>query len=433
MIIGTGYVGLVQGVCLAELGHNVVCIDLDQAKIDLLNSGIPTIHEKNLAKLLKKNLKTKRLTFGTNLKDHIKNQEIIFIAVGTPPDEDGKADLKHVLHAAKEIGQALSLEKPSKSLIVVNKSTVPVGTGKLVKEETAKYFKGSFSVISNPEFLREGWAINDFFNPDRVIIGAEQKDLKASKKLAKIYSFTNSPVLITSLEAAEIIKYASNAFLATQISFINSLAELCEKVGANIDEISQGMKLDQRIGKKALFNAGVGYGGSCLPKDVKALIKTASQYEVDFRILKQVDLVNLAQRQKFVKQINKKIVKLKNKKIAVWGLAFKRDTDDVRESPAITIIEELVSSGAKINAYDPAANHNFLQVVPQVTTFNDMYECLKDTDALVVLTDWDQFKKADLTKIKHFLKNPLIFDGRNIFNPTKMQKLGFEYYSVGRR
>ncbi len=425
-IIGTGYVGLVQGVCLADLGNEVVCVDIDAEKIAKLKNGISPIYEPGIEELIKENMTAKRISFDTSLAKNIKDSEMIFIAVGTPPDEDGRADLQYVLAAAEEIGKNLDGYK-----IIVNKSTVPIGTGKLVKKTIAKFYSGDFDVVSNPEFLREGSAVTDFLSPDRVVIGADN-GRSAAEKVAKLYEVLRAPILITNLETAEMIKYASNSYLATQISFINSIARICDQVGADVSEVARGMKLDKRIGEKAFLSAGLGYGGSCFPKDVQALIQIARANNVDFTILEQVEAVNKSQRQNMILKIKAKLGDLKDKKIALWGLAFKPKTDDLRDAPALTIIESLLALGAKVSVFDPVATANAKKLFTDLEFSNSSIEACSGAYALVISTDWDEFKQVDLMKVKSLLKTPIIFDGRNIYNPLEMKKLGFEYFGVGR-
>lgn len=426
IVIGTGYVGLVQGVCLAELGNEVVNIDIDKNKIAKLKKGISPIYEPGIEELIVKNQTAGRISFDTELKKHIKNSEIIFIAVGTPPDKDGRADLQYVLAVAKEIGRNLKGYQ-----IIVNKSTVPIGTGMVVKNTISQYYKGDFDVVSNPEFLKEGTALEDFMHPDRIVIG-DSNGQKAAKKVAKLYEVLNSPILITNLETAEMIKYASNSYLATQISFINSIGNICEKVGANVCEVANGMKLDSRIGHKAFLNAGLGYGGSCFPKDVEALIQIARDNKVKFKILEDVEAVNKLQRQKFVHLVKTKLGNFKGKELAVWGLAFKPKTDDIRDAPSVTIVEGLLSLGAKIVAFDPVAEKNFKRIFPTVKFKNRAIDACYKADALLVLTEWNEFKQVDLAQVKKYLNTPIIFDGRNIYSTESMQELGFQYYSIGR-
>lgn len=425
-VIGTGYVGLVQGVCLAELGNQVVCIDIDEKKIGKLREGISPIYEPGIEELLAKNIESERLSFETDIKKHLKNIDIIFIAVGTPSDESGRADLKYVLEAAKNIGESLK-----NYAIIVNKSTVPIGTGQEVKKVIKKYYSGKFDVVSNPEFLREGSALDDFRKPDRIVIGHDH-NLKAAEKVAKLYQVLGAPILITGLETAEMIKYASNSYLATQISFINSVANICEVVGADVTDVSKGMKLDKRIGERAFLSAGLGYGGSCFPKDVRALIQIARENKVDFSILDDVEKINKIQKQKFILKIKETIGDLKGKRIAVWGIAFKPKTDDVREAPAISVIESLTDMGAEIFAYDPVAAENAEKLVPEVIFVSRSIDACKKADALVIVTEWDEFKQIDLSQVKLLMKSPIIFDGRNIYDPVDMKDLGFKYYSVGR-
>ena len=426
VVIGTGYVGLVQGVCLAELGNEVACIDLDETKIAKLKNGESPIYEPGIEELIKKNLKQERIVFDTSLKKHLKNAEIIFIAVGTPSDEKGKADLKYVKAAAEEIGKNLD-----HYTIIVNKSTVPIGTGEMVKTTIKKYYKKDFDVVSNPEFLKEGAALDDFFHPDRVVIGVNGSK-KAAERIAELYKVLNCPIVVTNLETAEMIKYASNSFLATQISFINSIANVCEKVGADVTDVSRGMKLDKRIGERAFLNAGVGYGGSCFPKDVSAMVEIARESKEDFKILEEVEATNKAQRQKFIKKIIENIGEVKDKRIAIWGIAFKAKTDDIREAPAITIIEALQSLGAEVLAYDPVAEENARKAMPDVIYVSRPQDACKKADALVIVTDWDEFKQIDFKTIASLMKSKNIFDGRNIYNPEEMRKAGFKYYGIGR-
>lgn len=425
-VIGTGYVGLIQGVCLAELGNQVVCIDIDAEKIKKLKEGKSPIYEPGIEELIKKNYAAGRVKFDTSLARHIDEVEIIFIAVGTPSDEDGRADLQYVLAAAENIGKSMKSYK-----IIVNKSTVPIGTGEMVKRVIKKFYKGKFDVVSNPEFLREGSAIDDFLHPDRIVLGDNNGSV-AAKTVSKLYEVLGAPILITNLETAEMIKYASNSFLATQISFINSVASICEKVGANVCEVSAGMKLDKRIGKNAFLNAGLGYGGSCFPKDVKALVQIAKENKVNFKILEEVESVNKNQRLKFLLEVDKALGGVKGKKIAMWGAAFKPKTDDIREAPALTIIEGLIDAGAKVCIYDVVAEENLKRLFPDVKFFNSPESVCKNADALLIITEWDEFKQLDLKSVKEQMKNPIIFDGRNVYDPKDMKSLGFKYFSVGR-
>ncbi len=425
VIIGTGYVGLVTGACLAELGNKVICVDIDKEKISKLKKGIIPFYEPGLDELVIKNIKHKRLFFETNLAQVIQQSEIFFIAVGTPPTENGGADLSHVEKVVEDIGKNLK-----KYAVVVIKSTVPPGTCKRLKELVKKHCASPFDIVSNPEFLREGSAVADFIKPDRIVIGVENK--KAEKTIKELYQPLESPILATRLESSEMIKYASNAFLATKISFINEIANVCEIVGADVQEIAKGMGLDPRIGNKFL-EAGLGYGGSCFPKDVQALHQSAGINGYNFCLLKAVIEVNNNQRRLAVKKTEKILGGLRNKIIGVWGLAFKANTDDIRESAAVEIIELFLGKGVKIKAYDPIAGKNAKKVLPEEIIFcDDPYEAVQESDALFIATDWNEFKKANLVKIKKSLKEPIIIDGKNIYNPEEMKKIGFTYISIGR-
>lgn len=426
LVIGTGYVGLVQGVALAELGNEVVCVDVDERKISKLRSGESPIYEPGIEELIKKNLRQERIVFDTSLKKHVNQVDVAFIAVGTPSDEEGRADLRYVVSAAEEIGKSLK-----KSIVVVNKSTVPIGTGEMVKNTIKKYYKGEFDVVSNPEFLREGSALDNFFHPDRVVIGCNGTSA-AAQKIAGLYKVLNCPIVITNLETAEMIKYASNSFLATQISFINAIANICEKVGADVADVSRGMRFDKRIGEKAFLNAGVGYGGSCFPKDVLAMIQIAKDNDEHFKILEEVESTNKIQRQKFIQKIITGLGKIKGKRIAVWGIAFKAKTDDIREAPAVTIIESLQNLGAEVLAYDPVAEENARKVMPDVIYVSRPQDACKKADALVIVTDWDEFKQVDLLELGTLMKQKVIFDGRNIYNSEDAKDAAFKYYGIGR-
>ena len=424
-IIGTGYVGLVTGACLAELGNRVVCIDIDEEKVKKLKKGVIPFYEPGLEKLVTKNIKAKRLFFETNLAQTIQQSEIFFIAVGTPPTENGGADLSYVEKAVEDIGKNLK-----KYAVVVIKSTVPPGTCKRIKELVKKHCASPFDIVSNPEFLREGSAVADFMKPDRIVIGVESK--KAEKIMKELYQPLESPIIATRLESSEMIKYASNAFLATKISFINEIANVCELVGADVKEIAKGMGLDPRIGNKFL-EAGLGYGGSCFPKDVQALHQSAGINGYNFCLLKAVIEVNNNQRKLAVKKAEKILGGLRNKIISVWGLAFKANTDDIRESAAVEIIELFLGKGVRIKAYDPIASENAKKVLSKEIIFcEDPYEAVQESDALFIATDWDEFKKADLAKIKDSLREPIIIDGKNIYDPEEMKKIGFTYISIGR-
>ena len=424
-IIGTGYVGLVTGACLAKLGNKVICVDIDKRKIKKLKEGIIPFYEPNLSELVTKKIKDKKLFFETNLAQAIRQSEIFFIAVGTPPMENGSADLSYIEKVVEDIGKNLK-----KYAVVVIKSTVPPGTCKRIKELVKKHCASPFDIVSNPEFLREGTAVADFMKPDRIIIGAESK--KAEKIMKELYQPLESSILATRLESSEMIKYASNAFLATKISFINEIANVCEIVGADVEEIAKGMGLDPRIGNKFL-EAGLGYGGSCFPKDVQALHQSAGINGYNFCLLKAVIEVNNNQRKLAVKKTEKILGSLRNKIVGVWGLAFKANTDDVRESAAVEIIKLFLEKGAKIKAYDPIASENAEKILSEEIIFcNDLYEAARESDALFIATDWDEFKKADLAKIKDLLKKPIVIDGKNLYNPAEMKKIGFTYISIGR-
>ncbi len=432
-IVGTGYVGLVTGTCLAEFGHEVKCIDIDKEKIENLKRGILPIYETGLKEIVDKNIKAKTLSFSCSIKDGIKFGEIIFSAVGTPEDEDHCADLRYVKQVAKSFGEHIDAYK-----IFINKSTVPVGTGseciKIIEKEIRKRkLKIDFDLVSNPEFLREGTAVKDFLNPDRIICGISSK--KAEKIIEKVYkSLTDKKfdLVFTSIPSAEIIKYASNSFLATKISFINEVANFCKKTGADITEVALGMGLDKRIGKRFL-NAGIGYGGSCFPKDVHAFIQSGKDMGTPFEILEATDRANQSQRFKFIKTITEKLAPLKNKQIAVWGLAFKPETDDMREAPAIDIINALIEKGAKIKVFDPVTQNNAKAILPKDIFYTEnMYDTVKNADALIVCTEWSQFKNANLNKIKTLMQEKNIFDGRNIWSKRQMKNIGFEYFSIGR-
>ncbi|WP_028888607.1 UDP-glucose dehydrogenase family protein [Tenacibaculum ovolyticum] len=437
-VVGSGYVGLVSGTCFSEMGNKVTCVDIDQNKINKLNQGVVPIYEPGLEKMVLKNIKQKTLFFTTKLEEVISDVEIIFIAVGTPMGDDGAADLQYVLAVANEIGQ-----KMNSRLIVVDKSTVPVGTADKVKETIQKQLdirnvSIEFDVVSNPEFLKEGDAINDFMKPDRVVIGAETE--YAFDKMRQLYSpFTMSHdrFITMDIRSAEMTKYAANAMLATKISFMNEISNICERVGADVNNVRIGIGSDTRIGYSFIY-PGAGYGGSCFPKDVKALKRIAAENGYDAQLITSVEDVN--NRQKFV--IAEKIVKrfgenLSGKKFSLWGLAFKPGTDDMRESPAIYVVKELVKRGARVKAYDPKAmeeaQHFYLKDVEGVSYFNSKYDVLKDTDALIMLTEWKEFRSPDFSEIKKQLNTPIIFDGRNQYNVFKLEEKGFEYHQIGKK
>jgi UDPglucose 6-dehydrogenase len=429
--IGTGYVGLVTGTCMAELGHTVICADIDLGKINGLKRGVMPIYELGLDELVEKNVEKGRLSFTTNIAKAIKESEVVFSAVGTPEDKKtGKADLQYVFAVAEAFAKNLNTYK-----ILVNKSTVPVGTADACRariEQIAK--KGTeFDVVSNPEFLREGAAIKDFLNPDRVVVGISSD--RARVLMEKIYrpiARSGRPVIMTDIRSAELIKYASNAFLATKITFINEIANFCELIGANVKEVARGMGSDSRIGSRFLY-AGSGYGGSCFPKDVQALIETGKEHDFDFQIVQAVDQVNDAQKMRPYQILKRELKSLKGKRIAVWGLSFKPRTDDVREAPALYVIEALLKSGAKVVAYDPVAGEAFDRALQdkRVHYTDDAYAMLEGVDALVVMTEWDEFRTADLGLMHTAMKGSLIVDGRNIFERSEAEEAGFKYFGIG--
>lgn len=433
-IVGTGYVGLVSGTCFAEKGHDVLCIDIDKKKIANLEKGIMPIYEPSLEELVKKNLRAERLRFSTKIAEGVHHAEVLFSAVGTPPDKDYKADLTAVKAVAKSFGEHLDAFK-----IFVNKSTVPVGTAELCEKIIAKELKKrgekvDFAVVSNPEFLREGNAVEDTLKPNRIIVGTSSE--KAREIMKKVYApfvSTKSPLIFTKVKSAEIIKYAANCFLATKISFINEIATFCEKTGGDIDEVAQGMAPDDRIGGKFL-RAGIGYGGSCFPKDIQALMKTGREYGYEFKILDAVEAVNKSQKKKLFKVIHTRLKNLEDKTIAVLGLAFKPDTDDMRDAPSIKIIKKLQADGALIQAFDPIAMPSARLHLSKVNLHfaHDAYEAVKNADAVLVLTEWDEFKKLDFRKIKSLMKGNIVIDGRNMFLPADIKKWGLEYVSIGR-
>lgn len=429
-VIGAGYVGLVTSVCLAELGNEVICVDIDEEKINNLQNGILPIYEPGLKDLLDRNLKEKRIFFSTNTIEAINNSEVVFSAVGTPEGEDHKADLSAVFSVAKIFAENLNDYK-----VFVTKSTVPVGTNEKVKQiiEENRKDNQDFDIVSNPEFLREGEAINDFLIPDRVVLGVESGKAKAiMESIYKGIVRTDHPILFTDIKSAEMIKYASNAMLATRISFMNELSKICEKTGGDVKLIAKGMGLDKRIGTRFL-QAGIGYGGSCFPKDVKAFIETAKEHDVDFKILNAVEQVNKEQKQSLLPKI-KSLLQIRDKTIAIWGLAFKPKTDDMREAPSIVLINQLHNEGAKIKAFDPEAQKNAKKIFTSIniTYCNNPYETIQDADCLVIVTEWNEFRTLDLNKVKSLLKQPNIVDGRNVFELDEMKKLGFNYIGVGR-
>jgi UDPglucose 6-dehydrogenase len=423
-VIGTGYVGLVTGTCFAETGNEVTCVDIDQRKVDKLKSGEITIYEPGLEKIFLRNLKEQRLRFTTDLKDGIQDSKILFLALPTPPGEDGSADLKYVLGVAHELGLILN-----DYVVVVDKSTVPVGTAEKVKSAISKHAKVDFDVVSNPEFLREGVAVDDFMKPDRVVIGTDSD--RAKKLMAELYApFVRSgnPLIYMDVRSAELTKYAANSFLATKISFMNEIAQLCERLGADVDMVRLGVGSDDRIGKRFLF-PGIGYGGSCFPKDVQALVKSAKEADYDFQILNAVMDVNEKQKLHLMPKISNFFNgDLKGRHFALWGLAFKPNTDDIREAPALYIIESLLAQGATVTTFDPEAMPNVKQLMGDSITFADnQYEALEGADALIIATEWNEFRTPDFLKIVRAMKRKAIFDGRNLFDVKSIGELGFHY------
>jgi len=427
-IVGSGYVGLVTGACFADLGNNVICVDSDVKKVRALKKGAIPIYEPGLKELVSRNMKEGRLSFSSKTAEGVHKSEVIFIAVGTPPKDNGEADLSFVERVSKDIASSMRSYK-----LIVEKSTVPVNTGEWV-ERTIKVFNKrniEFDVASNPEFLREGSAIKDFMNPDRVVIGVKSK--KARDILTRLYKPLKAPIVVTDIKAAELIKHASNSFLAMKISFINSIANICDKLGTDVAEVARGIGLDKRIGEKFL-DAGIGFGGFCFPKDLAAFIRIAEKVGYDFGILKEVQRVNDAQKLILVKKIEELIWNLPDKTVGVLGLSFKPDTDDLRYAPALDIIALLTEHGVKVKAYDPAAMVKAKAILKKGVRFcKDAYEAARDSDCLVITTEWNEFKELDLKKIKKLMRQPVIVDGRNIYNPAEVKKLGFTYAGIGRR
>lgn len=428
-VVGTGYVGLVTGTCLAETGNNVICVDIDIAKVEKMRSGIIPIYEPHLDLLFERNIKQGRLKFTTNLEEAVENAKLIFLALPTPPGEDGSADLSYVLGVAENLGKILKEYK-----VIIDKSTVPVGTADKVHAAVAKNAKVEFDIVSNPEFLREGYAVDDFLKPDRVVIGtSSERAKKLMEELYKPYVRQGNPIIFMDEKSAELTKYAANAFLATKITFMNEIANLCERVGADVDKVRIGIGSDDRIGKRFLF-PGIGYGGSCFPKDVQALARSAKEVNYDMKILDAVMEINEKQKTIIVPKV-KSFFKndLKGKKIAIWGLAFKPDTDDIREAPALYIIEELLSAGANVSAYDPEGMHNVGKLFGDKIIYGiDEYSVLENADALVICTEWSLFRTPDFDRMKSLLKNKAIFDGRNLYGLDQMEEQGFYYSSIGR-
>ena len=424
-IIGTGYVGLTTGACLAYLGHKVICVDKDGEKISKLLKGEVPIYEPGLEELLRKY--KGNITYTGDIKKAIQDNEVIFIAVGTPSRKDGSIDMKHFKKAIEEIVRNMTDYK-----VIVNKSTVPVGTGDWAKEEIKKHYQGKFSVVSNPEFLSEGLAVKDFLEPDRIVIGAEDK--KAEEIMLDIYSSINAPKLVVDIKSAELIKYASNAFLATKISFINEIANLCEKTGGDITEVAKGVGMDKRIGPHFL-RAGIGYGGSCFPKDIDGLLSISNSHEHNFGLLRTVAEVNKRQQERFVEKIKSILLKIKGDTVCVWGLSFKPNTDDVRKSPAVFIVNMLCKDGIKVRVYDPIAMEKAKKelLFDNIQFCKSALEATEGADVLALLTEWPEFSEIDLKEVKKRVRNYYILDGRNIFEPEEMKKLGFYYQGIGRR
>jgi UDPglucose 6-dehydrogenase len=428
-VVGTGYVGLVTGTCFAETGNKVTCVDIDQQKVEKLNSGQITIYEPGLEYVFLKNINKKRLDFTTQLEAAVVDADIVFLALPTPPGADGSADLKYVLGVATQLGKIIKGYK-----VIVNKSTVPVGTADKVRAEIQNHYKGEFDVVSNPEFLKQGAAVDNFMKPDRVVVGTSSE--RAKKIMNDLYApflRQGNPVIFMDERSAELTKYAANSFLATKISFMNEIAQLCERMGADVDMVRRGIGSDDRIGKRFLF-PGIGYGGSCFPKDVQALIKASDEIDYEFEILKAVEKVNANQKLHLVEKIkafyNNNI---EGKHFALWGLAFKPNTDDIREAPALKIIEELVKLGAKITAYDPEAMGNVKSKIGTTIQYaENQYQALEKADALIIATEWTEFRTPDFEKMNTSFSNKIVFDGRNLFDAANMRELGYQYFSIGR-
>ena len=427
-IIGTGYVGLVTGTCFAEVGHNVICVDCDAEKVRMLQEGGVPIYEPGLEELVRRNRSEKRLTFTTALERGVRTSQIVFIAVGTPTGEDGSADLQHVLAVARDTARAMNGYK-----VIVNKSTVPVGTAARVREVVRRETTHPFSVVSNPEFLKQGAAIDDFMKPDRVVIGAEDpRGAEIMRELYAPFTRTGAPIMLMDCASAELCKYAANAMLATRISFMNEVANVCEVTGANVDHVRRAVASDRRIGSSFLF-PGVGYGGSCFPKDVKAMLRFAAEKDYRFAILDAVEAVNDRQKLRLLSKMQSHFGSLKGKRIAVWGLAFKPRTDDMREAPAVPLIQGMLAAGASVQAYDPEAMTVARGIFGSKVTFAENgYAALKGADALAVVTEWNEFREPDFQRIRKMLGSPVVFDGRNLYNPDQMRAHGFTYFSIGR-
>jgi UDPglucose 6-dehydrogenase len=428
-VVGTGYVGLVTGTCFAETGNDVVCVDIDEKKVSRMRNGEVPIYEPHLDVLFERNIRENRLRFTTNLDEAIADAEIIFLALPTPPGEDGAADLRYVLGVAEELGKKIKSYK-----VIVDKSTVPVGTAEKVRIAVAKNATVEFDIVSNPEFLREGFAVDDFLKPDRVVIGVEsEKARNIMRELYKPFVRQGNPIIFMSEKSAELTKYAANSFLATKITFMNEIANFCEKVGADVDDVRIGIGSDSRIGKRFLF-PGIGFGGSCFPKDVQALVKSGKEVGHNFKIIDAVLQVNEGQKVRLIEKVENYFGNLKGKKLAIWGLAFKPDTDDIREAPALYMIDTLLAKGAAVVVFDPEAMENVKEVYGSKIEFaKSQYETLNGADALLIATEWSAFRNPDFDKMKTSLKSPLIFDGRNLFDLDEMSNKGFYYESIGRK
>jgi UDPglucose 6-dehydrogenase len=429
-VVGTGYVGLVVGACLAENGNNVCCVDKDDAKIRLLQAGKIPIYEPGLEEVVRRNRAEERLIFTTDLSAAVRAGEIVFVAVGTPQGEDGSADLQHVLAVARDIGRAMD-----KYMVIVDKSTVPVGTAARVREAIARETTQPFSVVSNPEFMKQGAALEDFMKPDRVVVGTEPGDDRAKAIMRELYrpfTRTGAPILMMDTASAELCKYAANSILATRISFMNEIANVCELVGADVDQVRKAIGSDRRIGTSFLF-PGVGYGGSCFPKDTQALLKSSKDEGYDFKILRAVEEVNELQKGRLVEKMQAHFQSLKGRTIALWGLAFKPKTDDMREAPSIAIVNRLLALGATVRAYDPEATRTARGIFDsRIALCEKSYEALVGADALAIVTEWNEFREPDFEKMRSLLRAPIVFDGRNLYSPEHMRELGFTYFSIGR-
>ena len=427
-VVGAGYVGLVVGACLAETGNEVTCVDVDESKIRSLRGGRLPIYEPGLGELVRRNTGKQRLTFDTTLAGAARDSEVVFIAVGTPSDEDGSADVQHVLAAARDVGRVMA-----GYTVVALKSTVPVGTARRVEEAIGEETTEPFSIVSNPEFLKQGSAVDDFLKPDRVVLGTA--DARAARLMASVYkpfTRTGAPIEIMDWASAELSKYAANAMLATRVSFMNEVANVCDVVGANVDHVRRVVASDRRIGPSFLF-PGIGYGGSCFPKDVKALARLARDSDYRFRILEAVETVNAAQKRRLVDKMAGALGSLDGRRIAIWGLSFKPRTDDMREAPSITIIDALLEAGAEVAAYDPQANESARRIfASRIGLASDGYDVLKEADALAILTEWNEFREPDFSRMRELMRHPVVFDGRNLFDPGEMRDLGFRYHSIGR-